>query len=39
MNGNVLNETVRRVAYRKTDKEPYEALVEKEWLVTNSLGG
>jgi hypothetical protein len=28
-----------RIAYRKTDTNPAEILVDKEWLVTNGLGG
>jgi predicted glycogen debranching enzyme len=28
-----------RIAYRKTDANPAEILVDKEWLVTNGLGG
>jgi len=28
-----------RIAYRKADANPTEILVEKEWLVTNGLGG
>jgi predicted glycogen debranching enzyme len=28
-----------RVAYRKSDAVPQESLLDKEWLVTNGLGG
>src|SRR5271155_1081379 len=28
-----------RIAYRKADATPTEVLVNKEWLVTNGLGG
>jgi predicted glycogen debranching enzyme len=31
--------TLRRVAYHKSDGRSHEALLEKEWLVTNGLGG
>ncbi len=30
---------LRRVAYRKSESETRETLVDKEWLVTNGLGG
>jgi predicted glycogen debranching enzyme len=30
---------LRRIAYRKPDANPAEILVDKEWLVTNGLGG
>ena len=30
---------LRRVAYRKSEAETRETLVDKEWLVTNGLGG
>ena len=31
--------TLYRVGYRKSESEPRESLLEKEWLVTNGLGG
>ena len=34
-----MNEVLRRIAYRKTTGDAYDALVAKEWLVTNGLGG
>jgi predicted glycogen debranching enzyme len=34
-----MNGILRRVAYRKAESEPRDTLVEKEWLVTNGLGG
>jgi predicted glycogen debranching enzyme len=34
-----MSETLCRVAYRKSPTEPPETLVDKEWLVTNGLGG
>src|SRR5579871_2602181 len=30
---------LRRIGYRKSDGRPREVLVEREWLVTNGLGG
>jgi predicted glycogen debranching enzyme len=32
-------DTLARVAYRKSPSESHETLVDKEWLVTNGLGG
>jgi predicted glycogen debranching enzyme len=34
-----MTDMLRRVAYRKSEAESYEALLDKEWLVTNGLGG
>jgi predicted glycogen debranching enzyme len=34
-----MNEVLRRVAYRKSDGDARDTLLEKEWLVTNGLGG
>jgi predicted glycogen debranching enzyme len=34
-----MTDTLCRVAYRKSQKESHEALLDKEWLVTNGLGG
>jgi predicted glycogen debranching enzyme len=34
-----MNEVLRRVAYRKSDGQARETLLDKEWLVTNGLGG
>jgi predicted glycogen debranching enzyme len=34
-----MNEVLRRVAYRKSDEHARETLLDKEWLVTNGLGG
>jgi hypothetical protein len=34
-----LNGVLRRVAYRKSEAQTRETLVDKEWLVTNGLGG
>jgi predicted glycogen debranching enzyme len=36
---NAPTHTLRRVAYRKSSVDARETLVEKEWLVTNGLGG
>src|SRR5580693_7004643 len=36
---NAPDHTLRRVAYRKSSADARETLVEKEWLVTNGLGG
>lgn len=30
---------LRRIGYRKSDGRPREVLIEREWLVTNGLGG
>src|ERR1700736_3894577 len=35
----VMTSPLSRIAYRKADANPAEILVEKEWLVTNGLGG
>jgi predicted glycogen debranching enzyme len=34
-----MDEVLRRVAYRKSDGHARETLLDKEWLVTNGLGG
>ena len=34
-----MNGVLRRVAYRKSEAETRETLLDKEWLVTNGLGG
>src|ERR1017187_9222904 len=34
-----MSDVLRRVAYRKSESDARESLVEKEWLVTNGLGG
>jgi predicted glycogen debranching enzyme len=34
-----MNGVLRRVGYRKAEETAREALVDKEWLVTNGLGG
>ena len=34
-----MSEPLRRVAYRKSDWDGSQSLVDKEWLVTNGLGG
>jgi predicted glycogen debranching enzyme len=34
-----MSETLCRVAYRKSDAESHASLLDKEWLVTNGLGG
>jgi predicted glycogen debranching enzyme len=34
-----MNPSVRRVGYQKGRSEPPESVVDKEWLVTNGLGG
>jgi predicted glycogen debranching enzyme len=34
-----MSDLLRRVAYRKSESDARESLVEKEWLVTNGLGG
>jgi predicted glycogen debranching enzyme len=34
-----LRALLRRVAYRKSESEARDTLVDKEWLVTNGLGG
>src|SRR5271165_54010 len=34
-----MTDTLRRVAYRRSESETRETLVDKEWLVTNGLGG
>jgi predicted glycogen debranching enzyme len=31
--------SVRRIAWRRSDDAPEESLVDREWLVTNGLGG
>jgi predicted glycogen debranching enzyme len=35
----IVNETPCRVAYRRSNSEGRETLLDKEWLVTNGLGG
>ncbi|MGB2633914.1 MAG: amylo-alpha-1,6-glucosidase [Candidatus Acidiferrum sp.] len=34
-----MSETLCRVAYRKSQTESHASLLDKEWLVTNGLGG
>jgi len=34
-----MTDTLRRVAYRRSEAESRETLLDKEWLVTNGLGG
>jgi predicted glycogen debranching enzyme len=34
-----MNDVLRRIGYRKGEQESPEALLDKEWLVTNGLGG
>jgi predicted glycogen debranching enzyme len=34
-----MSEVLRRVAYKKSDSESRDSLLDKEWLVSNGLGG
>jgi predicted glycogen debranching enzyme len=34
-----MTDVLYRVAYRKSESESHESLLDKEWLVTNGLGG
>jgi predicted glycogen debranching enzyme len=35
----MMSDTLQRIGYRKGEENAREALVDKEWLVTNGLGG